>query len=181
MSPLAIDKINTAELAIPSKVSSAGLSVVGPAQAAASADSASVALSLSGAAEASLSSGSAHNGSGFVIPEIGAWHIIGSNGGDLTKSTLTVVAPTYTTGDICTVQFAARVGAAVAVTLSVSAPEQTTPHAASGDTRSQAYMGQWCDLYWRWWSGSESHDYELVGSGVVYIPSYNGIDFESSG
>ena len=180
MSTPGVDAIQTAELAISASVSTAAVSTPGSAEVMASAGTASAAIPSGGAAEVSLSGGPLGNGSGFIMPDLQEWRILGSNV-DATTSTLTVTTPTTTTGTACTVQFEVRDGATVMVTLTASTPEQNTPHIGAGNTRSAAYLGQVGDLWWRWWSGVESVEYQLVELNAVTIPGFNDPDVPSEG
>ena len=175
-----VDRIQPAELEVQAGSSVVGLSTLGPAELTVSAGSSSAAVPTGEAAEVQVSGGPVGNGAGFVMPTLSQWKIIGHNV-DIGESTLTVVTPTTTAGDPCMVQFEARVGVAVAVTLTISTPEQNTPHTAMGTTRNASYMGQTADLWWRWWSGLESGGWALVGYNVVTIPGFNDPDIPSEG
>ncbi len=165
-----VDKKQQAETIAAASVSTLVLSSAGPANLLVSGQTALASLPLLGEVGAAVSC--SQYVSAFNTPVLDSWHIIGINGGNPGGSLMYVVPSTVTTGEPCTVQFELRRGAAVAVTFSASTPEQNANHYSTGFTRSPVYMGLTCDLWWRWWSGSESADYALVCSSCVPIPGF---------
>jgi len=154
-----IDRIQPADLEIPSSVSSTGLSMPAVAEVIVSAGVSSAAIPQIGDAEEAVSCGPGI--AGLVLPRLSVF-LLKAEGWEF--DTRLFVSTTTTTGSDCTAQIELReTSGDVVATMPASSPEQSSPHESTLTGVTIELIGVLVDVFWRWSSGGETGVYEYIG------------------